>query len=176
MTRRWWDILVWIAVILAQKVSHEVTHYLAAVGLGERVLAFRFLTNGWGTSQVLYATPVAERAGAYWLVIALAPTLVTVLIGYVIYACRRSLVSPGRRLLSMVAWYGGLVFLLLDPLYIGVLSLFVGGDVGAAAVVGWSPWVVRAAGLALLAGNGLLVARWVRELLSSGRPSGRQLA
>jgi hypothetical protein len=176
LTRRWWDVFVWVLIVLAQNVTHEVTHYVAALGLGQDVLEFRLLTNGWGTSQVVFATPVAERAGALWLVIALAPTLVTVFIGYLIYALRHRLIIPGRRFRNMAAWYGGLVFLLLDPLYIGVLSLFVGSDAGAAAAVGLSQWVVRAAGLALLAGNGLLVARWVRELRSPAPPTARQLA
>jgi hypothetical protein len=33
-------------------------------------LEFRLLTNGWGTSQVIFATPIEARSGLHWLVIA----------------------------------------------------------------------------------------------------------
>jgi hypothetical protein len=61
-----------VLVALLQHTIHEGTHYVAARLLGVQVLEFRFLTNGVLTSQVVYATPVAERTGAGWLVIAWA--------------------------------------------------------------------------------------------------------
>lgn len=79
---------------LLQHTIHESTHYLAARLVGETVIAFRFLTNGWLTSRVLYATPIAERSGVHWLIIAWAPAVVTTSIGYGLYLSRRRWLTP----------------------------------------------------------------------------------
>lgn len=156
---------MWIVVVLAQNLIHEGVHYGAAVLAGEPVAEFRLFTNGLGTSQVVFATPVEQRTGAHWLLIVWLPALVTLLIGYIIYAGRRRLVRPGRPLLNVTAWYAGIIFMLLDPLYYGLLSVFVpGSDVDAARIVGWSPWPVRVVALAVLAVNLTLVLRWAGEL------------
>jgi len=147
---------------LAHNATHEMVHYLAARLLGEEVLELRFLTNGWGTSQVVYATPVAERSGAHWLVIAWAPALVTVLIGYALYLNRRRWMSHWP-LVNAGLWYAGLFFLCLDPFYLAVLSLFIGSDVDAVAAVGGSPWPIRLAALGVLVVNARLMFRWRRE-------------
>jgi hypothetical protein len=132
----------WVIALLIHNLVHESAHYLAAIALGQPVLEFRFLTNGFGTSQVVYATPVAERAGYHWLAIAWLPSAVTVLLGYLIYSLRYRLLSPNKSL-NLFIWYAGLAFLCLDPLYFGVLSVFVGGDIQAVQAVGWSPWPIR---------------------------------
>lgn len=48
---------------LGHNFIHESFHLLMARLFGEPVLAFHFLTNGWGTSRVVYGTPVAARSG-----------------------------------------------------------------------------------------------------------------
>jgi hypothetical protein len=65
-----------VLAALLQHAIHESTHYVVARLLNVQVLEFRFLTNGMLTSPVIYATPVAERTGAHWLVIAWAPAVV----------------------------------------------------------------------------------------------------
>jgi hypothetical protein len=140
-----------ILAALLQHTIHEGTHYVAARLLDVQVLEFRFLTNGALTSQVIYATPVAERTGAHWLVIAWAPAIVTTLIGYALYLARdRWLTSVP--LLNVGLWFATAYFLVVDPLYLTVLSpFFGGGDVAAAAAVGWPRWPVHVlAGLVLL--------------------------
>lgn len=152
-----------VVVALLHNAIHETVHYLMALGLGESVLEFRFLTNGWGTSQVVYATPVADRVGAHWLVIAWAPAVVTVLIGYAIYLNRKHLWTRWP-LVNGGIWYAAIFFLCLDPLYFAVLSLFLNGsDVDAVAAVGWSPWPVRLVALAVLIFNTYLLVRWWRK-------------
>jgi len=165
--RRWWFILVWAAVALTQNLIHEGVHYGAALVCGEPVAEVRLFTNGFGTSQVVLATPVAERIGAHWLVIAWLPAVATVAIGYLIYLYRERLVRRGRPVASVAAWYAGIIFLLLDPFYYAVLSVFTGGDVQAAAAVGWSPWPVRLAALVVFGLNLRLILRWARELQAS---------
>ena len=136
---------------LLQHTIHETTHYVAAKILGVGMTEFRFLTNGWLTSQVIYATPVAERADAHWLVIAWAPAVVTTLIGYALYLARERWLTD-LPLLNAGLWFATAYFLLVDPLYFALLApFFGGGDVAAAAIVGWPRWPVHvAAGLVLL--------------------------
>ena len=154
---------------LAHHSLHETTHYAAARLLGEPVAAFRLLTNGWLTSRVVYATPVSERTGLHWLVIAWAPAALTTLMGLALYATRKRWLSPWPPLNALL-WFLGAYGLVVDPLYFGVLSIFIRGwgDVGAVKAVGWSPWPVRLVALAVLVVNSLLLIRWRRE--SSEQP------
>jgi len=136
---------------LLQHTIHEGTHYVAARLLGVQVLEFRFLTNGMLTSQVIYATPVAERTGAGWLVIGWAPAFLTTLIGYALYLARRRWLTDVPWL-NAGMWFATAYFLIIDPLYFAILApFFGGGDVAAAAAVGWPRWPVHVlAGLVLL--------------------------
>jgi len=163
MTRRWWYIFPWVLVALVQNLIHEGVHFAVGRFAGEGVAQFRFLTNGWGTSQVVFATPVAERAGAHWLAIAWSPAVATVLIGYLLYLNRNRLIVRGGTLTNITVWYAGIIFLVLDPLYYAVLSVFTGGDVEAVAAVGWSPWPVRAVAAVVLVLNVGLILRWAAD-------------
>ena len=149
---------------LVQHTIHETTHYAAARLFGVEVVEFRFLTNGLLTSQVVYGTPVPERVGAEWLVIGWAPAVVTVLIGYALFAARRRWLT-NVRVLNAGLWFATAYFLIVDPLYFAVLAPLVGGggDVAAAAAVGWPRWPVHAAAGLILIVNGLLVHRLRQE-------------
>jgi len=151
LRKRLYFVLPAALMALLQHTIHESTHYLAARLLGEPVAEFHFLTGAMLTSRVIYATPVAERVGVQWLVIAWAPALLTTLIGYTLYASRHRWLT-GIPLLNAGFWFATVYFLVVDPLYFAVLAPLVGGgDVGAAAAVGWPRWPVHvSAGLVLL--------------------------
>ncbi|HSV85221.1 MAG TPA: hypothetical protein VLH85_01510, partial [Levilinea sp.] len=102
-----------IVVAILQNVSHESLHYLAARLFGENVMEFRLLTNGWLTSQVIFATPMEQRAGFSWLVIAWLPALVTTLIGFAVYANRKRLITPWP-VANLGIWYIGVLFMTID--------------------------------------------------------------
>jgi len=128
---------------LMQHMIHETTHFVMARLLGVDVLEFRLLTNGWLSSQVVYATPAAERTGTRWLVIAWAPAILTTLIGYGLYLSRKRWLTDVM-MLNAGMWFATAYFLVVDPLYFAVLApFFGGGDVGAAAAVGWPRWPVH---------------------------------
>lgn len=125
---------------LLQNGLHESLHYLTARLFGENVLEFRLLTNGWLTSQVIYATPMEQRAGFSWLLIAWLPALVTTLIGFACYANRKRLITPWP-VANLSVWYIGALFMTIDPLYFGIISWFMQrSDVNAAEIVGWPAW------------------------------------
>ncbi|MBC7334653.1 MAG: hypothetical protein H5U01_00045, partial [Clostridia bacterium] len=105
---------------MLQHTVHESLHYLAARFLGVSVLEFRFLTNGMLTSQVIYTTPVAERVGAHWLVIAWTPAVLTTIIGYVLYLTRHRWLTDVP-LLNAGLWFATVYFRVVDPLYFAVL-------------------------------------------------------
>jgi len=150
--KRLYFVIPAVLAALLQHTIHEAVHYVVARLLNEEVLAFHFLTNGMLTSRVVYAAPVAERSGAHWLLIAWAPAVVTTVIGYALYVARERWLT-GIPLLNAGLWFATVYFLVVDPLYFAVIAPFVGGggDVGAAAAVGWPRWPVHlVAGLVLL--------------------------
>ncbi len=152
-----------ILIAILQNSLHESLHYLAARLFGEGVLEFRLLTNGWLTSQVIYATPMEQRTGFSWLVIAWLPALATTLIGFVIYANRQRLITPWP-IANLSLWYVGVLFMTIDPLYFGVISWFMQrSDVNAAVIVGWPVWPVQLFAL-LVAGLGIkFILNWRKE-------------
>ncbi len=152
-----------VVAVLLQHTIHETSHFITARVWNVEILEFRFLTNGWLTSQVIYATPVAERSGAHWLVVAWAPAVITTSIGYVLYLTRRRWLTR-LPLLNAGLWFATAYFLLVDPLYSAVLApLFGGGDVAAVAAVGWPRWPVHLFAGLVLAFNGYLVYRLRQE-------------
>ena len=151
-----------VAAALLHNVVHESVHLLAATLVGESVEAFRLFTNGWGTSQVVFATPVEARQGASWLVIAWTPAVVTTALGFLTYLNRRRLLGPWK-VVNAFVFFVAVFFMMLDPFYFGVLSSLIGGDIGAAAAVGLPTWPVRAVALAVLALGVLAYRRWRGE-------------
>jgi hypothetical protein len=160
---------VYVPLMLAavlQNIIHESLHYAAARMFGENVLEFRLLTNGWLTSQVIYATPMEQRTEFHWLVIAWLPAIVTTLIGFSVYANRARLITAFAPL-NLGIWYVGALFMTIDPVYFGVLSWFMKrSDVNAADIFGWSavPFQI----IALLVGVAAirLVLNWRQEARS----------
>lgn len=152
-----------ILVALFHNVMHESLHFLFANLFGEKVLEFRILTNGWGSSQVIFATPIELRSRLYWLVIAWAPAMLTTLVGYLVY-WKRGLLITAKPLVNLFIWYFGALFMTIDPLYLGVFSWFIPGtDVEAATLISLPAWPFRMAALVVFIFNLNLVYRWRSE-------------
>lgn len=168
LRKRLYFLIPTVLAALLHNAIHESTHYFAARLLGEGVQEFRFLTNGFLTSQVVYAAPVAERVGAHWLAIAWAPAVLTTLIGYALFLTRRRWLT-GSWILNAGLWFATAFFLLIDPFYFAVLSHFFGGsDVDAVAAVGWPRWPVQAVASVVLVVSVVLFIKLRRE--SSAQP------
>ena len=152
-----------ITAALLQNVVHESTHYAAARLLGEEVLAFKLFTNGWGTSQVIFAAPIEQRTAGYWLLIAWLPAVLTVTIGLLLYTFRDKLITKSPTI-NIFIWYIGVMFMVIDPIYFGVLSwFFEGSDVNAAELFGWPTWPVQILGLLMAVVGIVLTIRWRKE-------------
>lgn len=160
--RRAYFFVLAVAAALLHSVVHESVHLVAAAILGEPVEAFRLFTNGWGTSRVVFAKPIAARHGWPWRVIAWAPAVVTTAAGFLVHLNRRRLIGQ-RKVLNAFVFFVAVFFMMLDPRYFGVLSLFAGGDIGVAAAIGAPRWPVRLVALAVLALGVFAYRRWRSE-------------
>lgn len=150
-------------VAIFQNILHESLHYATARMFGEKVLEFRMLTNGWLTSQVIYTTPMEQRAEVYWLVIAWLPAIVTTLIGFIVYFNRARLVTSLAPL-NLGIWYVGVLFMTIDPVYFGILSWFMKrSDVNAAEILGWSTVPFQIIGLLVAVVAIRLALSWRQE-------------
>lgn len=115
-------------VVLA--VMHEGTHALVASAYGE-YQAFHVRPFGL---EVTYVTPVHERHGLEWAWIAGLPSVVTLLIGYLLFSARGRIASFRQPVLRHLGYYAIVLFLLADPLNLSIGSLIYGGDAPGVAV------------------------------------------
>lgn len=61
-------------------------------------------------------------------------SVVTVLIGYILLVASPKILKLKQQFLKNYFYYVTLIFLLLDPVYIALLSFFVGGDINGIAL------------------------------------------
>jgi hypothetical protein len=61
-------------------------------------------------------------------------SVVTVLIGYVLFVFSPKILKLNKQAVKNYIYYVTFVFLLLDPVYISLLSFFVGGDINGIAL------------------------------------------
>jgi hypothetical protein len=116
-TKQWTGVLI---AIISYYIVHEGTHLLLALlfGVFERI---RFV-DIWGiqivTDNGLEGIRLAIFSGL--------SSLITILIGYIL-AFSPYIYKLKSRALLIAFYYITLCFMLLDPIYISVLSLFIGG-------------------------------------------------
>ncbi len=103
-----------------------------------------------------------SRKGWSWLAIAWSPAVVTSTAGFLIFVNRHRLIGRWKALNTFV-FFVAVFLMMLDPFYFGVLSLFIGGDIGAAVAIGAPAWPVRLVALAVLGLGVLAYRRWRSE-------------
>jgi hypothetical protein len=141
---------------------HEGGHALLGALWGETV---GWRAHLWGLAgfEVLFGTPVEERAGFHWAVISGGPNVLTVLAGYGLLAFRTRLRGPrgpATRFPRMLGYWATLFLLLLDPINLSMGPFLYGGDAhGVAAGFGVPVLVVQAVALGVLLVNRELVVR-----------------
>jgi hypothetical protein len=137
----------WLALILAVilfAAVHEGTHALLAAAYGEYET---FHVRPYGL-EVTYRTPVEERQGVKWGLIAGASNLVTLLLGYLLLPFKSRFAQHPRAFVRQLAFYSTAFFLLLDPLNLSIIPFFFGGDIGGIVVgFGVPRFVVQAVSL-----------------------------
>lgn len=163
--KRWVPFLLAVAAALS---LHESLHALCA-GLWGELAEVRLLLGAF--PEVVYGTPVSERRGSQWAVIAGASNLATVALGYLLLARRRAISRLPYGLIRSFLFYLTLICLVMDPLNLLVGPLVYGGDAEgiAAGLELRVEWVQGGALLLLLTGREL-AARALFPFYETGRP------
>lgn len=111
-------------------VIHEGAHVLIASTFNE-YNGFYVRPIGF---EVVFKTPVEQRSGIRWALISGGANLLTVVVGYILFACRRTLSRIKSRYLRLAAFYSTVLFMLLDPLNLSLGPFLYGGDAIGLAV------------------------------------------
>jgi len=148
----------WLAFLLAWAVLaaiHEGTHALTAAWYG---VFESFGVTPFGF-EVRFLTPVHERSGVHWGVIAGASNLVTVAMGYLLLFLGRGWAHLRGSFATASVFYLTLLALLADPLNLSIGPFLYGGDAnGIAAGFCVDRYVVQGVALVLLLTNRELIA------------------
>ena len=139
-------------------IVHEGAHLLVALALGtfERV-NFAF----FGLGMQIVARTWAMTNGQL-IVFATAGPACALLAGYILVLCRARILRANSEYLRTVSYYGTLVLLWLDPLYLSILFRFVGGgDMNGILLLGVSEAAASIFFLCLLLLNIFIVIKLV---------------
>lgn len=148
--------LAFLLAVLIFASVHEGMHALMASLYGEYE-AFRITPIGF---EVLYKTPVEQRGGMHWALIAGAGNLVTILMGYLLLLMGESLSRLQSSFLRAAVFYLTLILLLVDPLNLSVGPFVYGGDAnGIASGLGINRTIVQSIFLVVFFVNRELVAQ-----------------
>lgn len=107
-------------------IIHEGLHALTAAIFHE-YSTFQVHLYGF---EVLFKTPVAERTGMEWGFISGVSNAVTLLIGYTLFACRKSLSKVKNIFLRHLGYWAIFIFMLFDAFNLSIIPFFLGGDIG----------------------------------------------
>ena len=143
-----------LLAILIFMVIHEGIHAVLAL-LFDEYQAFQVHSYGL---EVIYRTPIADRAGIKWGFIAGSSNIFTLAVGYVLFCYREKTSLLRNPFLRLLSYWSTLVFLLLDPLNLSIMPFFFGGDIGGIVRgFGFNKHSVQAVFLAVLLINRELI-------------------
>jgi hypothetical protein len=147
-----------LLVLILYACVHEGTHALVAALAGE-YQAFHVRPFGL---EVTFNTLVSERHGIQWAYISGFSNAITILIGYMLFAVRRRIASCQRSFLRDIGFWAIFLFMLLDPINLGLGPFIYQGDaIGVAVGLGVSRYVVQGVSLVVLLLNRELIVREV---------------
>ena len=150
-------------------IIHEGAHVVQALAHGI-FQGFRF--NGLGV-EVLITEPLTIGGWKLACFSGLS-SIVTIVIGYIIYSFTSSILSLKHQFVKSYLYYVALVFLVLDPLYIAVFSFLVGGDINGIAIgLGMPYMTVRIIFFVVLGLNIFLVTKRLYPKYTENFKSGK---
>lgn len=116
--RKWTALLV---AVICYFVIHEGAHWIYAICTG----AFKQINFvGFGIQVDIYRELMSDIQLA---IFCLAGPVATIIIGYILLALAQKFLLLKSVYLRAITYYLTIAFLVIDPLYLSVLSLFVGG-------------------------------------------------
>ncbi len=152
--------LILPAIVLFALV-HEGCHAGTALLYGE----YReFQIKPYGL-EVVYKTPVSARQGPHWALISGASNIITLALGYSLFAMRRRIASAVNHLWRDIGYWLMVLFLVLDPFNLAIGPFIYGGDLGGISVgLGINRFLLQAVALGILLLNRELVVQKVFPL------------
>lgn len=103
---------------------HEILHIIPAFLFNEYG-SFKFHFYG---PEVIFKTPVPERAGFHWAIISGLPNVLTLGVGYTLLFFRKNFKGCSR-FTAQILFYSTIMFLLFDTFNLSIGPLIYGGDI-----------------------------------------------
>lgn len=119
-----------ISTILVFVIVHETLHAFPALLYGEYG---SFLVHPYGF-EVIYKSPIPERVGVHWGLISGLPNIITLSIGYLLFAYRRRIALHRNSFLGVMGYWMICIFLFADALNLSVNPIIFGGDIGGIVI------------------------------------------
>jgi hypothetical protein len=149
----------WLAFMLAMLIFaavHEGSHALVATIFGE-MRAFHVRPFGL---EVIFQTPIEERAGVQWAFISGTSNVLTLLLGYSLLLLGQGGSRIKNAFLKASVFYLTLISLLLDAFNLSIGPFIFGGDVNGIAVgLGINRYLIQALFFIVMLANRELVAQ-----------------
>jgi hypothetical protein len=148
----------WLIVILnalVYNLIHEGSHVLVSAAFGE------FNTVRWTviSPEVVFNTPVPERAGFQWALIAGVPSVLTIILGYLLLGYRQKAAQLESQFSAGLVYFQTMVLMIADPLNLSIGPFVYGGDaIGVSVGLGISQYIIQAIFFILLLINRELIA------------------
>ena len=143
--------LAGITYLIVHEGIHAIQAHIYGVYQGIRILPFGV--------EILITQPLAIEGIKLALFSGLS-SVVTIIIGYILLIFSPKILKFSAQIVKNYLYYVTLIFLLLDPLYISLLSFLVGGDInGIVLGLNTSYILVRATYSVILTINLFLVYR-----------------
>jgi hypothetical protein len=150
------NLTTFLLAFLIYTVIHEGAHALTAMALDEYE-AFHVRLFGL---EVTFKTPVEERTGFKWTLISGTGNIVTIALGYCLYAIRHRLAASRSRFVAGLGFWLSVLFLVVDPLNLSIGPLIYGGDAtGIAIGLNVSRWLIQGVSLAIFLVNREITAQ-----------------
>lgn len=151
-------LLTFLAAVAIFAVIHEGAHILVGLALDEYQA---FVVHPYGF-EVIVKTPVEEREGIQWAFFSGTSNLVTVLLGYLLFAMRARIARLQGIVLRAVGYWLTLLLMLADPLNLSVGPFIYGGDIrGIVVGLGVHPYLIQGLFFAIFLLNRELIARYL---------------
>jgi hypothetical protein len=148
----------WLIVILYALIYiliHEGSHVLVSTTFGE----FNSLKWTVISPEVVFNTPVPERAGFQWALIAGVPSVITISLGYLLLGYREKAAQLESQFYKGLVYFQTMVLMIADPLNLSIGPFVYDGDaIGVSVGLGISQYIIQAIFFILLLVNRELIA------------------
>jgi magnesium-transporting ATPase (P-type) len=150
------NLITFLLALLIFSIIHEGAHILTAMALDE-YKAFDIKFYGL---EVSFKTPEEERNGFTWALISGTSNIITIALGYCLFAIRHRFVISRSLFFASLGYWLSILFLTIDPLNLSIGALLYGGDAtGIAIGLNLNRWLIQGVFLIIFLVNREIVAQ-----------------